>query len=408
MKSLFPIDIRAPVACEKNRHTLAAIMKYIDTLSETSNVSISRRESTRLQPYFEEMSRCLRGSGTHFSARQLSDLFNDMAVRTHNTVLSEVMIVSSALKQVIDPLFCKHYYYEGNSFSFGFIQVLGQKRRDGKTEYFSNAFPVLTVPAKLACELTEFGGNHILRDLQKVMSFVNHDALHHMTSPAIISQVAANYARVDPSVQDWVNSLRGYEEWAHITQESIITGDPKSQRLRDIKDTVSSYFYRLGKVARHMQPMQRKNPGMTTAHEVVDFFGIVMGHALSRAFPLTHPIFAHYNACMDKALSATQAPPPKPAALVQRDWSRDPTLVGSVIRHYKQLGLDLAQGPRHARLLRLAELAAEDIAPHAPQLQQRGINGLQRQARNNLGDMVRAAHRTAHTEPVLVTKMNNL
>ena len=107
-------------------------------------------------------------------------------------------------------------------------------------------------------------------------------------------------------IEGWAESIPGrlgeffsvglfepYEAWAHMAQEKIILAPGNETLVAGMENLVDDYFDFLGRTVDE----RLRLGGREEAHEIVNYFGVLMGHILGRAFPLDHPVVLR---CLDR------------------------------------------------------------------------------------------------------------
>ncbi|MEZ0224868.1 MAG: hypothetical protein ACAH83_09965 [Alphaproteobacteria bacterium] len=454
-----PVTVRAPIITDAlTNDGVKPLLDFIDALEQHSNIEVAQAENERLTPYFRAVSRYLQRiayetAETDEKAIELQDLsspgalaglFNAAARQTHNTILSDVAILPSDIVSwgPAYPLFQSrqfkvNYEYDGHTFNFGFLQVYEGGYRNGAES--STAFPTFMLDSKMMNAIAPHEPLELLREFQGVISFVNHDMLHHFTTPIINPAVAQKFRFEDvvfqPGEPDpihaWYRRLPQksrndilYEEWAQMSHESALLAPGNEAQVEELTGKVTKYFQHLKRMGEEIA----RDEGAGKAHKAVDYFGMVMAHALTRVFPLNHPLMTH---CIDSLQKAdpgaakflkdaersiagepskimelynqvarfvTRHPPAHEESLttIRRHAEKSPTMT-RITEAYKQIGFDVlpqsdaAVGYRNIKMLQLIRFTYEDLHPHVPVPLDPAMAEMRKKTGKALLDMVAAA-----------------
>lgn len=423
------IDVTAPVVPDTSLQSLQRLSGFMDTLIEHGNVAAAKAESVRLAPYFARMSALLDKELTKredrafcaevvcndpkiarlrklISKENLAGLFNAMAVKTHHTILSEVAITSHHFFEIPDYA-QQTYTYNGHKMIFGFLLM---DHPDAKNDD-NTSCALLTLPPDMIAAIAPYGGEAILRDLQTVMTLVNHDPVHQLSMPLLLNGKERQKFDINDAIMKWGDKISHYENFSQITHQRmmrVLKNDPQNEQLYT---TLDAFFAKLGDAGRRIAEkgghtaVSRKH-----AHEVVDFFGMAMGQALMRAFSLNDPVITHYCNQMYRA-----DPFPELNNLQHRDKTLDDLqldqkgkegrLIWQILNSYKDCGLhilsskDAVMSYKNHKLLQLISLSPADTAPLAPSMVNPDIGKIQQKYGKLLLKMVRAAAKTTGYEP---------
>jgi hypothetical protein len=463
-KKIIPLTVSAPVVIDTgSEEGVQPLLDFVSSLKFHGNKAVAEEESHRLAPYFSAMSVYLtraidallpnkKDAGEFAGVAEkykdsmkkittpggLSGIFNAMAACTRNTLISDVAVMPYSIKankkasDLFDGWndFNVDYNYSGHIFDFGFLQVCkdGTWAQDGN----SITFPTLMIDNEMMADIAAHQPEQLLRDLQAVTTFVNHDMLHHFTSPAINAKIANKYVpAADTPINEWFRSLPIgglYEEWAQIGQEKILLSPENAAQVEDVCKKLDHYFDELKRIGEEIREESYMGDAQD-AHNIVDFFGMMMAHVLTRIFPLNHPVMAH---CLDCLQQADPAPENALAdcARMAEDWQDEyqsydrgqllkfirkaiedtgsdvEELIGSkklsdIIQSYKNLSCDILPdndsevGYKNIKLLQLIRLSGEDIHPHTPQASYDTISIIQKAADMVSLNMISAAAKTA-------------
>ncbi|MBI3441999.1 MAG: hypothetical protein HY052_09425 [Proteobacteria bacterium] len=354
--SQLPVTVTAPIIIDATTaEGVQPFLDFVHQLEGHSNTEIAAEEDRRLQPYFSSMSAYLTRAidkadpekvnkaelGKLTTRGALSGIFNAMAAKTHNTMTSDVVIMPDNI-YTTGPAshlfegrraFNTNYNYCGHSFNFGFFQVFEMgdnpvflidndqvtEVSNKKIKRSSTTFPTFRIDHRMMDKVPPSQLTSLLRDFQKVMTFVNHDMLHHFTSPIINSGTVKKFGDNDKQMSAWDDKIPyvsiggSYEHWAQIGHEKALIAPENTVLLDDIRTKLDHYFDELKRVGESLMQKNKPNTPITStlanifnrkeheAHEVIDYFGMVMAHALTRVFPLNHPIMTHCLQSLQKA-----------------------------------------------------------------------------------------------------------
>lgn len=397
--------------------------KFIADLKKSDTVSVAQQESKNLAPYFNALSLYLTGNmpaaaPSPVSPEALAQLFTTVAAYTRNTLTTGVAIIPDNLDQgpmwetaYAQENFFKDYTYGFNSFRFGFYKTYSTHKNGGLV-----SFPVLMLDHDMLAKAAPYEAEPMLRALQSVFTAVNHDLLHHLTAPMVHGPV--DYALFNPSRHEnamaaWDEKLRTfgnnqYENWAQLTQQKILLAPGNEAVLQSIASGISTYMNELQRIgtgvmaAADGDAFSKKAAG----HVVVDYFGTVMIHALTRIVPLDHPLMTECIARLEKidplpneafgdCCQLYQIPRRHIDRQEALDWLRelctdDPDF-HPIVLGYKKAGLNLLpkkEGDfsyRCCKLLQQVKLSVEDVTPHTPHSPDHDIRRLQ----NGTGKLAR-------------------
>lgn len=428
------IDIKAPIVLDGETSSVQPLIDFVNMLVNADNEQIARTESRRLKSYLISMSRHLKkvlkavpDNGELASKKEdlkklttptsLRKTFNDMAAVTHATVLSQVVLMPMYYKDGDDnpevgrlfnrSEFSKRYYFGKDAFNFGFIQVLGKDSTD--TIKHSITFPTFGIQNRMLQAIRPHAPETLLSMFQEVMIFVNHDMLHHFTLPYIASNTAGKAnpdKKSENLVRLWASTLHrasfrteAYEDWAQVGHEKILNAAANKKQAQDICGKLDLYFQELSRIGTEIVASKKLPDGFESdpileneeeaaarirkaAGEVVDFYGMMMAHALVRVFPLNHGVMSH---CLD-LMQKTDLDPsvPKLMKLNRRDakgWTKKrkeyldsikSSSAQAIIAGYESDGFILVPEKikdvtyKHMKLMALLEISPADINPHIP------------------------------------------
>lgn len=375
-------DIRPPVITSDLPGQLRAFEAFMAGLRH-DNTMVAGLEIKRLKPYVATWSKQLKkdlksldkkgdAAGKLADPAHLNQLFCRVAQRTRNTILSEVMVAPEPFlnergRANGNTVFANRSWYEGYSFSFGFIQVREKKEKT------SVSFPVLGLDPGVMDVAAQHKPGVMLGALQSVMTVGNHDMLHHYTNDFL--NPAISDVRRDESLptgqrtlSDWHQSYfsrvadrdpDSYESWLmlnHARSRRALAEGPEGKAL---KEQVDLFFDELGRLGRDMI---KSGHSEAVSHSAVDYFGTMMGFSLMRFLPLDHPL-------LDHALERMKASDPNSELLMKRahdisrmvgkNWSYNGGTTGDANvekarMNYRAKGLDLRmKKPDYAALKKM-------------------------------------------------------
>jgi len=492
--------LKAPIVVDtKTEQGVKPLLDFVAGLRTHRNMVIAAAENDRLRPYFRALSLYLRAQLTGnkkdtkyrqtrklSGPRALSGLFNAMAAYSRNTLTSEMAIAPDSLMDEQGPashLFgAQHQFqveYKHGQFRFhvGFFQVRADTRHT--LEESSTTFPLFLMDKRIAQRLEGHAPGALLEDFQAAFTLVNHDMLHHFTSPIINSAVAGKYGASSSLLDKWSASLprsfhrtEAYEDWAQVSHEQVLIetpGSEKTARIADVERRVDRFFDELTRIGQEIakkdfpggeernriadmtarvQAMWRgyppdhpsvqlalKNSGVPEkehhkkiAHETVDYMGMAMAHALSRVFPLDHPVMQR---CLDRLQAADPAPErilremiepnlrmkwdgverkrdedypanPKDQADFIRSRFLTETIQQEILLRYQEAGLSILspQDPeisyRDLKVLQLIKTAPQEVLRHAPR---EALGPMREKAGGAMVEMVQIAAKTIGFTP---------
>lgn len=391
-EKLTAFSVKAPIILDAGtKKGVRPLLDYAESLKRQNNVTVALAENNRLQNYIRGMSRYFSSIAESEKEKHrakpehLSALFNEMAVCTKNTLISHVAIApmdtrdGPARALFAERRFEPSYLMAGARFSFSFIQVF----QEGLGERSSTTFPVFEIDPKMIKAVAPHAPQEMLGHFQEVMSLVNHDIWHHYTAPGIRSDVAHDFLnikgrswRVQNSIQRWMeqDNANRYEDWSHIVHEKVLLAPENKDLVAAVPSAVDGYFDELSRVVSGISAEK----GSEKAHEAANFYGLLMAHALTRAFPLNHPVMQQCMARMEKA-------DPMPE-LAEKECIKAlypylppgndpfgaelPQALRRITDDYRVDGFDMFAGGdmgyAHYKLLQLVSASCEDVRPHVP------------------------------------------
>jgi hypothetical protein len=320
-RRIVPVTVSAPIVTDA-RGGAQPLLNLIESLKNNDSAPIAKAEGRRLAPYMAGLSlyltQAIRNTGPKDEKKlrslttphALTGLFNAMAKTTHCTILSEVAVLPSNIKRVgpaaplfKDKEFSRTYSYRGHDFSFGFLQVYDRGVAEGA--YFSTTLPVMLLNHRMLSRLAPYRPAALLGSFQTVMTLVNHDMLHHFTSPLISNGTAHTIdAELAGPLDKWQVRLPKkapdqtfYEEWALATHAQTLLAPGNEPMVQECHAHTDAYFTQLERIRNEMT---EAGEYPRKIRDVVDYFGMVMAHALSRGFALNHPLMDGCIAHMER------------------------------------------------------------------------------------------------------------
>lgn len=414
---------------------VAPLKRFITHLANSNNTDIAQSETQTLRAYFNTFSNYVQSILPHVSEKhanllkgttsstELSQLFTTVASYTRNTLTTTVAIIPDNLDE--GPLwetahtqrnFFKDYTYGFKSFSFGFYKTFEQKKNRSLV-----SFPALMLDSQALADIAPHNPVPLLTALQHVFTLVNHDPLHHLTAPVVngpVEPALIQESADENAMMRWDENLRKYarnpyENWAQIAHERMMLS-AGTETLTFIEESINTYANELKRIGSKIQ-----NSGTTAndaakpiAHVVVDYFGTVMIHALTRLVPLHHPLMLHCVKALEKADPMPEAAfgdlcqtfqiprrhiDKKEALEWMRDLCMDDPDLAPIIQSYKKAGLEILPKKEGdisyagCKLLQQIKISFEDVAPHTPNSLDPDIRRLQKGADRLTAGMLVAA-----------------
>ncbi len=369
----------APVITSLNEDQIKSFTDFIEVL-RTDNTVAAKAETTRLRPYFNALSAQLTVDAGASEKNTddlaplsrkggLSRLFNAIAQRTKNTILSEIILVPEALLQndaatKNNTQFNAHMSYDGTSFTFGFLQTFDENKTS------SVSIPLLGLNTDKMASIESFHPGEFLQALQAVATAGNHDMLHHYTNTVLNNSIArpnldGSLSKPVLTAMNWFNhyfnynrdsDVNSYESWLmldHMRVRRIMEEGPEGKAL---ESACNKFFDELSRIGKEMTEASSKEE----AHKAVDYFGSMLLFTMMRFMPLDHPLMEH-------AVERLQQADPDPAALEEKkdalvDFANSHIdYVGQTISNYKAAGLDIL--PDNVAYADLKRIQLISIAP---------------------------------------------
>lgn len=436
------LSIKAPIIIDATtKEGVQPLLNLERTVRTNSNTDIAQEESRRLNPYFKALSVYLKKAldkqdGEKDPALQklttpgaLKGIFNAMAKCTRNTLTSEVIIVPENI--ISGPAryifkgneFSRTYRHRKEGFSFSFVQIF----EDGNNG--STVFPLFTISQKMMKYIAGRQPKALLAEFQGVMTIVNHDMLHHFTSPYILPNTVYKFNEAArPPFEKWGGGIpsskngESYESWAQIDHEKALLTPEIHDELRH---KIDLYFDELKRIGTELKNTKGSLSGWEKPdHDVVDFFGMMMAHALTRLVPLNHPLMTH---CLNRLQDADPHPQdyiedlhrsftngwwqPKGRVIEKNDILKHITesiypKQREIIDTYRKHGLDIwPQDDRQAgyinvKLVQLTLLCPQEIVDHMPPEPGSAMHYLRSVTDRLTLNMIRIAAQTANYNPL--------
>lgn len=462
-----PLSVEAPIIVDgMTQEGVQPLIDFVSGLEAHTSETIAAAEGRRLAPYFGALSNYFRRALKSLAGEDelinrdkdaleklttpesLEGVFNAVSRRTHNAIISDVAILPNSIGTGPASHLFKHmqfqvrYNYRGHMFNFGFVQV--HEDGDAKKGKSSTSFPTFILDKRMLDEIAPHNPGALLKEFQGIMSWVNHDMLHHFTSPIINPIVAKKFSFDDVvkpedkngPIHVWSRSLPRvnvfssyYEQWALISHEKVMLAPGNEAQVVEVAKGIRGFFTELERVGADIA----RDKGPEKAHETVDYFGMMMAHALTRVFPLDHPFMSYCMECLQKADPLPEksledarrsmpeppkqrqaptlrqyfarlihaAPPPqenpKDPLTIIRSYADRASYMKSIATAYKGAGLDILPDDdakvtyRNIKLLQLLQFSNEDIAPHVPASPDPKMAQVRERAERSMVGMIKAA-----------------
>ena len=381
-----PIVISLDEAAEKKK-----LFSFMNSLRRP-NVAAAEKEALRLAPYFKTMAKLScddfgrRGGRTEKELRPiksstLASLFNTIAKVTNNTVLSEMLLLpdvfggyghSTAQDRLREKreqevknsnsFFGGSDSYNGRTYTFGFLQVFERNKKGD--EKSSTSIPIFAFDAELLKVIAPHRPQKMFRDFQTVMTYGNHDMLHHFTNTYLNNSIAQTFKdgagagyfdwQEKGCVVDWSRrnfshvdeDPKSLESWLVLNHARIRKAMEGSADDKAMRRSVDGFFDELKRIGeKYHKEMKRtfiaqtqRNPGVLSqewafdsarqaAHVMTDYFGTMLLYAMMRFMPLDHPLIDH-------AIDRLEGLDSDPSLLAEEAWG-----LTSSIRAYKKDGV---------------------------------------------------------------------
>lgn len=399
---------RAPVFTQADPAQVRAALAFFDTL-RPDNQAVARQETERLAAYFDTYAQQslqdldgMRGRKARRARKTLTEengftaLFNKVARRTRNTILSEIVIAPTSLLAAADVdkaarRFGNPSRHEAGSFVFGFWQVANEENGN------SVSVPFFAFDDLMMNRVNAFRPEGLYRAFQQVMSTGNHDMLHHYTNTLLNPKIAAVsrtggfelfYWRQEnfPGRYNRDSDIGGYESWLVLNHARLFRDMEQGPAGDALKASVGRFFDELERLGKDVA----KTTGPNAAHETVDYFGNMLCFALMRYVPMTHPL-------MQSAIRRLQEADPDAAALSARapallKQAEENYFVEEALANYRVAGTDFLKTPDYAALKTIEIMA---LAPTIAHLMSPGPEGsrlaeMQERAGRVNADMLKA------------------
>ena len=294
--------------------------RFLEYIQTTPRAVIAEREAERLAPYFDALAEVLaedqqqakpsklpeelerrflaKAEGTY-----ISKLFNAVAKDTRNVVLSEMLIIPVEFLDEKFPEGTEGYVprmsYGNHSYFFGFKQVFSKDKQG------SVSLPVLSFDPFLMSAIKQHDETKtVLEEFQRIMTAGNHDMLHHFGNEVLSSNVADTPDSFGSLMMSWYNKYFGnrpksggdgdhnpksWESWLMLNHARVRRKLEQGPEANALKESCDKFFDALERL--RDQVVVAKSP--EKAHEVVDYFGTMLGFTMMRYMPLGHPLIDH-------------------------------------------------------------------------------------------------------------------
>lgn len=334
---------KTPVITSLQPDQLQLFTEFMGTL-RVDNTILALDETDKIQPYLNAFAKTLaedkRTSGIRNAdlteltkPGALSALFNRMAEKTKNTLLSGLLIAPESLLKTAEAKdgithFGSPVYYNGHSFTFGFLQIFTEGEKS------STSINVLSFNAELMEAIEPFKPTAMLHALQVAATSSNHDMHHHYTSPQISSDIARTMR--DSSLPKptfafdnwWDKYFSPYRKDSdpYSYESALMLNHARIRRLLEegpagkaLKNDCDDFFDELAHIGKEMAAAT----SIEQAHKAVDYFGTMLIFALARGMPLDHPL-------MDHVISRLKEADPDPALLEKKSTDIIDTINGNI------------------------------------------------------------------------------
>ncbi len=376
---------QVPVIESTAPEQLKVFSDFVTALRE-DNVAAAINEAERLTPYFSALSKQLdldaainpqKAAAVRdlTSPGALKSVFNAVAARTKNTILSEIAIIPEAVlrfETANETQYSGPLNYKGKNFiNFGFIQVFNANRTSG------TSFPILAFNDSLMKTIAPHRPKAMLEALQTVATAGNHDMLHHYTNTILNPNISCT--RMDKKdfpdpvmeVRDWQKThFNGYisdrsedsfESWLMLNHMRVRELMKDTHEEEALKQSCDTFFDELGRIGGEISTATSAKQ----AHETVDRFGIALLFTMMRYLPLDHPLIDH-------AIERFQQVDPDPrslelerSALVRQSQSQMEHWVVQTLANYRAKGVELLpENPDYAALRKLQLIQIEPAIVH--------------------------------------------
>lgn len=232
--------------------------------------------------------------------RQLRLLFEAVAARTANIILSQVMLgpismLDKRLNWSPARIFAQPKKYNSAEYTLGFVQI----EQKGGANKASVSVPFFGFADRLLGYIASHRPEVMLKAFQQVLTAGNHDMQHHLTNttlnPTIANIASAEVLAPRCDIKDWSKrhfdvwsdaDVGSYESWLilnHARIQSRLMTDDKT-----VAGAVDTFLAELARIGREIREAQGDIP----ASHTVDYFGTMLGFVMMRFLPFNHPVFA--------------------------------------------------------------------------------------------------------------------
>jgi hypothetical protein len=404
------LTVKAPIILDaKTQEGVQPLLDFVDGFLSHNAMTAARAEAQRLSSagYFNKLAAYLSPESSEFTQVTLEKIFNGCAAYSRNVILSDVVIMPTGMQKgpaghLFNVLRVDYdFKHDSKKMLFGFCQI--NIRDKMKTPRGSVTFPTFALSAKMMRSLDRDTLMPLMQDFQKVMTFVNHDMLHHYTSLSVPDAVSQKFKEAD-SNYIFKSALKetlkhnmdayakedigrsGYEGWLHTVHENVLRRHSDGSDEAEIKEIVSAYYDKLGLIAQHLEA----ESGRDVAHEVVDYFGMAMAHVLTRLYSLDDPMMVSSLQRLEKIdpLSAScgeklQVKREKTESFLQKQKQ--------TVQSYADHGLVMSVDDKsylNVKNIELMKISPQDVFAHCPAV--RNITHHQKDAVDILGRVIKA------------------
>lgn len=244
-----------------------------------------------------------------FSRRQLRLLFQAVAARTTNVILSQVLIAPVTVMDrpgdfMPARIYAKPARYRGASFALGFVQVQQIKSRGD----FSVSVPFFGFDRDYMADIAFLQPEKMFEAFRTVMTAGNHDMQHHLTNTTLNAAIADTSGRATLAprrgVSTWSSDhfgdiirdedVRSYESWLILSHARIQSSVMAESDV--VACAVDTFLTELSRITAHLRAEMHD----IDASVVSDYFGTMLGFVMMRFLPFNHPLFQQTLARLEK------------------------------------------------------------------------------------------------------------
>lgn len=292
----------------------------------------------------------------------LTNIFQRIAQQTRSIILSEVMILPHSF--VSDPeLFSRKEIYSGGvattalradahdtrGYHFGFYDVR-QHASGADTQWYKYesdiALPVLALDDNMMKPLAPHNPEPLLRALQSVVTYCNHDMMHNMvntTTKGDISRLTESRYKQELDLFMEHKTGRFSPDDVLGFESALVIGHARTwQHLKDtavgdnLKQAITHYYDALTQITTQLKT---EALDADTQHQIVDYYAMAVPFALARMVPL-------HDALMDYALARAEQVTPDIARVRAQDHTIDDhdkhSKTAKTVQYYRKAGRPLA------------------------------------------------------------------